>query len=79
MDAYNRRSIESKLAAALIGQMAKSRHGIKGIKYIGDLTPAKTGLSFQDIEALVAEAVHPEPYRWRISGPRLIFSSRGGG
>ncbi len=76
MDAYNRRSIECKLAAALIGQMAKSRHGIKGIKYIGDLTPAKTGLSFQDIEALVAEAVHPEPYTLADIGTALDLSPR---
>ena len=76
MDAYNRRSIECRLAAALLGQVAKLRYGVKGIKYIGDLTPAKTGLSPEALEMLVAEAVHPEPYTLADIGTALDLSPR---
>jgi len=76
MDAYNRRSIECRLAAALISRIAKLRYGVAGIKFIGDLTPAKTGLSPDALEALVAEAVHPQHYTLADIGTALDLSPR---
>ena len=63
MDAYNRRSIECRLAAALVAAHARRERGIEGIEYIGDLTAQKTGLSESELETLVQAAVSRQPYR----------------
>lgn len=58
MDAYNRRSIECALAAAVLSYRARREWGVEGIRYIGDLTREKTGLTDQQIEALAQSAEH---------------------
>ncbi len=58
MDAYNRRSIECALAAAVLSHRARRERGVEGIRYIGDLTREKTGLTDQQIEELVQSAEH---------------------
>ena len=61
--AYNRRSIECSLATAVISTRLEQDHGIGGIEYIGDLTPAKTNVAFGELESLVNGMLHEDPYR----------------
>jgi len=70
MEAYNRRSVECRLAASLIGRFLERTYGIDGIGYIGDLTTEKTGLTPHQLAEAADQAVLPSPYRI----PRLAES-----
>lgn len=62
MEAYNRRSIECALAAAIVSKVFEMDHGIHSLEYIGDLTPAKTGFPTSRLDELVAGIFHEDPY-----------------
>jgi N-acetylgalactosamine kinase len=62
MDAFNRRSIECKLAAALLGSHLEKAYQVRGIAFIGDLTATNTALSEQLLEEVVHSTVHEHPY-----------------
>ena len=62
LEAYNRRSIECALAAAVVSKVFEKYHGISSLEYIGDVTPAKTGLPSSRLDELVAAIFHEEPY-----------------
>ncbi len=76
MDAYNRRSIECRLAAAVVAKRAKDLYGITSIGYIGDLTPAKTGLTEMELHELVDAAVSERPYSVEDLAVALGLSAR---
>ena len=62
MLAYNRRSIECSLAAAIVAKYVFDSHAVDGITYIGDLTEEKMGWSREAIADAVLPLFHREPY-----------------
>lgn len=62
MLAYNRRSIECSLAAAIVAKYFSDSHGIDGITYIGDLTEEKLGWNREALANTVLTLFHEEPY-----------------
>ena len=63
MDAYNRRSIECTLAGLIVAKILQNRYDIEHIRYIGDITPSKTGLEQSVLDAIVTDVFHEEPYQ----------------
>ena len=62
MDKYNRRAIECRLAAAIIGTHLREQYQVGGIQYIGDLTQAKVGRKRAWIDHEANTVLHPQPY-----------------
>ena len=62
MDAYNRRSIECRIATALISHALVAQYGGPEIEFMGDLIPEKIGLSEEGLQLVVERAVEEKPY-----------------
>ena len=63
MDEYNRRSIECRLAAAVLRFQFSGRYGRPlPIRLLGDLNPDTLGLSLEEIDDLAETVLRREPY-----------------
>ena len=58
MDQYNRRSIECRIATAIASEAFRKLYGVDSIHFIGDITPAKTGLTKEQINQALPGLFH---------------------